>query len=139
MTANRLGIAALFLAVLALAYAAQPTSLDEKVKALQDLLYRQPAVRMNMDRWKTFVRQQPRNYSMIIMFTALSPGVNCPICKPAYDEFMIMANSYRYAHSELKQVYFGVVDYEEAPQIFQAVRFSECTFFTSTLVKLGDA
>ncbi|KIH59516.1 hypothetical protein ANCDUO_10243 [Ancylostoma duodenale] len=81
MITNRLGTAALFLAVLAIAYAAQPTSLDEKVKALQDLLYRQPAVRMNMDRWKTFVRQQPRNYSMIIMFTALSPGVNCPICK----------------------------------------------------------
>ncbi|KHJ81243.1 hypothetical protein OESDEN_19071 [Oesophagostomum dentatum] len=55
--------------------------LHVQVKALQDLLYRQPAVRMNMDRWKTFVRQQPRNYSMIIMFTALSPGVNCPICK----------------------------------------------------------
>ncbi|KAK6020767.1 magnesium transporter protein 1 domain protein [Ostertagia ostertagi] len=37
---------------------------------------------------------------------------------------MIMANSYRYAHAELKQVYFGVVDYEEAPQIFQAMNLN---------------
>lgn len=37
---------------------------------------------------------------------------------------MIMANSYRYAHAELKQVYFAVVDYEEAPQIFQAMNLN---------------
>ncbi|WKY00541.1 hypothetical protein Q1695_014964 [Nippostrongylus brasiliensis] len=124
MLARRLCVVAAVLVFACVAYAAQPTTLDEKVKALQDLLYRQPAVRLNMDRWKTFVRQQPRNYSMFVMFTALSPGVNCPICKPAYDEFMIMANSYRYAHAELKQVYFGVVDYEEAPQIFQAMNLN---------------
>ncbi|KAK6015474.1 hypothetical protein OSTOST_19100 [Ostertagia ostertagi] len=93
MVMSRLNMLVILLIFAYVAYAAQPTSLDEKVKALQDLLYRQPAVRLNMDRWKTFVRQQPRNYSMFVMFTALSPGVNCPICKPAYDEFMIMANS----------------------------------------------
>uniref|UniRef100_A0A1I7X6Q7 U1-type domain-containing protein n=1 Tax=Heterorhabditis bacteriophora TaxID=37862 RepID=A0A1I7X6Q7_HETBA len=95
-----------------------------KVKALQELLYRQPVIKMNMDRWKTYVRSQPRNYSMIVMFTALSPGVNCPICKPAYDEFMILANSYRYAHPEQKSLYFGVVDYEDAPQIFQSMNLN---------------
>ncbi|KAK6036128.1 putative magnesium transporter protein 1 [Cooperia oncophora] len=124
MLRSRLCMLAIILTIAYVCYAAQPTSLDDKVKALQDLLYRQPAVRMNMDRWKTFVRQQPRNYSMFVMFTALSPGVNCPICKPAYDEFMILANSYRYSHAELKQVYFGVVDYEEAPQIFQAMNLN---------------
>ncbi|KAJ1374350.1 hypothetical protein KIN20_037020 [Parelaphostrongylus tenuis] len=111
-------------AAITLCFAAQVISLDEKVKALQDLLFRQPAVRLNIDRWKTYVRQQPRNYSMFVLFTALSPGINCPICRPAYEEFMIMANSYRYAHSELKQVYFGVVDFEEAPQIFQAMNLN---------------
>lgn len=54
---------------------------------------------------------------------------HCSTLRPAYDEFMIMANSYRYAHAELKQVYFAVVDYEEAPQIFQAVGPSKRVFF----------
>ncbi|VDM62753.1 unnamed protein product [Angiostrongylus costaricensis] len=124
MVAKWLVIVACIFSVITLCFAAQVISLDEKVKALQDLLFRQPAVRMNMDRWRTYVRQQPRNYSMFVMFTALSPGINCPICRPAYEEFMIMANSYRYAHSELKQVYFGVVDYEEAPQIFQSMNLN---------------
>lgn len=36
MIANRLGVAALFLAVLMSAYAAQPTSLDEKVTIVEN-------------------------------------------------------------------------------------------------------
>uniref|UniRef100_A0A0K0CWK6 Magnesium transporter protein 1 n=1 Tax=Angiostrongylus cantonensis TaxID=6313 RepID=A0A0K0CWK6_ANGCA len=124
MVAKWLVVVAFISFVITLCSAAQVMSLDEKVKTLQDLLFRQPALKMNMDRWRTYVRQQPRNYSMFVMFTALSPGINCPICRPAYEEFMIMANSYRYAHSELKQVYFGVVDYEEAPQIFQSMNLN---------------
>lgn len=99
-------------------------SLEEKVKGLQDWMYKRPLINMNMDRWKTYVRSAPRNYSMVVMFTALSVGVNCPICKPAYDEFYIMANSYRYAYPELKALYFAVVDYEEAPQIFQQMNLN---------------
>ncbi|CAI4227878.1 unnamed protein product [Auanema sp. JU1783] len=113
----------LFLSLIGCFYAAQPT-VDEKVSYLQDLMYRQPVMRLNLDRWRTYVRTQPRNYSMIVMFTALSPGVNCPICKPAYDEFVILANSYRHQHIDAKSVYFGVVDYEEAPQIFQQMNLN---------------
>ncbi|VDN55088.1 unnamed protein product [Dracunculus medinensis] len=95
-------------------------SLEEKVKSLQEWLYKKPIINMNMDRWNTFVRSSPRNYSMVVMFTALSIG--CAVCKPAFEEFHIVANSYRYAYPELKALYFAVVDYEDAPQIFSQLK-----------------
>lgn len=101
-----------------------PTNLDEKVQKLQDMFYRQPVIKLNMDKWRGYVRQQPRNYSMMVLFTALSSGVNCPICRPAYDEFIIAANSHRYQNPELKSLYFAVVDYEDAPQIFQQMNLN---------------
>jgi len=99
-------------------------SLDEKVRNLQESLYKKPVMNLNMDRWKTYVRTAPRNYSMIVMFTALSAGVNCPICRPAYDEFHIVANSYRYAFPEQKTLYFALVDYEEASNVFQQMNLN---------------
>lgn len=44
--------------------------------------------------------------------------------RPAYQEFHILANSYRYAYSNKKALYFAVVDYEEAPQIFQMMNLN---------------
>uniref|UniRef100_A0A1I7ULR8 Dolichyl-diphosphooligosaccharide--protein glycosyltransferase subunit MAGT1 n=1 Tax=Caenorhabditis tropicalis TaxID=1561998 RepID=A0A1I7ULR8_9PELO len=112
--------------VVLIAVVASQQTLDEKVQNLVDLTARQSIVKFNLDKWKNLVRMQPRNYSMIVMFTALSPGVNCPICKPAYEEFMIVANSHRYtsAESERRKLFFGIVDYEDAPQIFQQMNLN---------------
>ncbi|KAE9556253.1 hypothetical protein FO519_000592 [Halicephalobus sp. NKZ332] len=99
-------------------------TLEDKISNLQDIIYKRPIVPMNLDRWKNYVRSAPRNYSMIVMFTALSTGVNCPICKPAYDEFYILANSYRYGHMNDKALYFGVVEFEENQQIFQQMNLN---------------
>ncbi|EFP04295.1 hypothetical protein CRE_26607 [Caenorhabditis remanei] len=114
-------------------------TLDEKVQNLVDLTTRQSIVKFNMDKWKNLVRMQPRNYSIIVMFTALSPGVNCPICKPAYDEFMIVANSHRYAstESDRRKVFFGIVDYEDAPQIFQQMNLNTAPILYHFGPKLG--
>ncbi|VDD93355.1 unnamed protein product [Enterobius vermicularis] len=98
--------------------------LEEKVNNLQEWLYKKPIINMNVEKWKTYVRSAPRNYSVMVMFTALSANVKCPICKPAYQEFHILANSYRYAYSNKKALYFAVVDYEEAPQIFQMMNLN---------------
>jgi oligosaccharyltransferase complex subunit gamma len=46
--------------------------LDEKVRVLQDMLVKRPVINLNNERWKTLVKSAPRNYSMIVMFTALS-------------------------------------------------------------------
>jgi len=100
------------------------STLEEKVSFLQDSIIRKPALNLNLDRWRTFVQSHPRNYSMVVMFTVLSSNMNCPICKPAYEEFIILANSYRYAYVHSKALYFAIVDYEEAPQIFSQLNLN---------------
>ncbi|VDM10784.1 unnamed protein product [Wuchereria bancrofti] len=114
----------IFLAILGMTYSQKGVYLDEKVKNLQDWMYRRPLINLNADRWKMYVRSAPRNYSMVVMFTALSPNVNCAICKSAYDEFYILANSYRYAYPELKALYFAIIDYNESPEIFQQMNLN---------------
>jgi len=113
-----------FCFLVAVAAQSAPKGLDEKVRILQEMLMKRPVISLNNERWKNFVKSSPRNYSMIVMFTALSSEYNCAICKAAYDEYTIIANSYRYMHSNLKQVYFAVVDYGEAPQIFQTLNLN---------------
>ncbi|CAI5446337.1 unnamed protein product [Caenorhabditis angaria] len=118
---------------------AQVQTIEEKVQGLADLTARSPIVKFNLDKWKTYVRSQPRNYSMVVMFTALSSSVNCPICRPAYEEFLIAANSHRYTSSESdkKKVYFGIVDYEDAPQIFQQMNLNTAPILYHFGAKLG--
>ncbi|GMT21043.1 hypothetical protein PFISCL1PPCAC_12340, partial [Pristionchus fissidentatus] len=124
LTASKVVAALSLLAVAAWASTAGTPTLEEKVKLLQDSLYRKPVLNLNMEKWRNLVRSQPRNYSMMVMFTALSTSVNCPICKPAYDEFFILANSYRYAHADSRSLYFAIVDYEEAPNVFQQMNLN---------------
>ncbi|CAK5089585.1 unnamed protein product [Meloidogyne enterolobii] len=99
-------------------------TLEEKVRNLQDSIMKRPVMSLNLEMWKTYIQSSPRNYSMIVMLTVFSPNMNCPICKPAYEEFLIMANSYRYTFLNNKALYFGVVDYENAPQIFNLLNLN---------------
>jgi len=99
-------------------------TLDEKVRNLQDSMMKRPVMNLNFDGWKTYIQSSPRNYSMIVMFTVLNTNMNCHTCKPAYDEYVTLANSYRYAYLHAKALYFAIVDYEEAPQIFNLLNLN---------------
>jgi oligosaccharyltransferase complex subunit gamma len=99
-------------------------SLEEKVQVLQDSLLRRPLMRLNGDKWRTYVKSQPKNYSTIVMLTALAPGRGCSICKQAYEEFEIVANSYRYAYLHQKSLYFMLVDFDEAGDVFQSLNLN---------------
>uniref|UniRef100_A0A7E4UV88 Magnesium transporter protein 1 n=1 Tax=Panagrellus redivivus TaxID=6233 RepID=A0A7E4UV88_PANRE len=127
MVRHKLGVLAFVLAVVLAVAVAQKSSgltLEDRVNNLQDLIAKRPIIPINLERWKNYVRGGPRNYSMIVMFTALSAGVNCPICKPAYDEFYILANSYRYGNYEQQGLYFGIVEFEDSPQVFQQMNLN---------------
>ena len=50
---------------------------------------------MNGNKFREFARNTPKNYSLIVMFTAMSSQRQCAICKQAYEEYTIVANSYR--------------------------------------------
>ena len=47
------------------------------------------------NKFRDYAKSAPRNYSIIVMFTALSAQRQCAICKQASDEYQLVANSYR--------------------------------------------
>ena len=47
-------------------------SLGEKVQQLIDSSAKRPVIRLNGNKFRDYVRNSPRNYSIVVMFTALS-------------------------------------------------------------------
>lgn len=52
-------------------YFLQAQSLNEKVQLLLDMNMKRSVLKFNGNKFKDFVKTAPRNYSMIIMFTAM--------------------------------------------------------------------
>ena len=57
----------------------QPT-MGERVEQLTSMALASPIIKFNSDKFRQFVKAAPRNYSMVVMFTALSPQRECGIC-----------------------------------------------------------
>lgn len=55
--------------------------LSEKVDQMMEWSSRRSVVRMNGDKFRRFVKAPPRNYSVIVMFTALQPQRQCSVCR----------------------------------------------------------
>lgn len=55
--------------------------LSEKVNQLMEWASKRSVIRMNGDKFRRFVKAPPRNYSVIVMFTALQPHRQCVVCK----------------------------------------------------------
>uniref|UniRef100_A0A183IKU5 ECR1_N domain-containing protein n=1 Tax=Soboliphyme baturini TaxID=241478 RepID=A0A183IKU5_9BILA len=102
-------------------------TLEEKVSNLQEWISRRPVIHLNHEKFRQYVRMSPRNYSVVLMLTALSAKQNCYHCLyvvvdlMAKDEFEIVANSYRYAYLHAKELYFTLADFDEAPEVFRAL------------------
>ena len=94
-------------------------ALAEKVQQLVDLSAKRPVIRLNGNKFRDYVRNSPRNYSIVVMFTALSAQRQCAICKQASEEYAIVANSYRYSQSYSDNLFFAMVDFDEGPDVFQ--------------------
>ncbi|MED6246010.1 tumor suppressor candidate 3 [Ataeniobius toweri] len=57
--------------------------LSEKVEQMMEWSSRRSVIRMNGDKFRRFVKAPPRNYSVIVMFTALQPQRQCSVCRYA--------------------------------------------------------
>lgn len=97
----------------------EASALGEKVQQLMDSTAKKPVLRLNGNKFRDYVRNSPRNYSMIVMFTALSAQRQCAICKQASDEYHIVANSYRYSQFYSNKMFFAMVDFDEGSDVFQ--------------------
>lgn len=75
----------------------EANQLAEKVGQLLDQSNKRSVLRFNGNKFRDYAKSSPRNYSIIVMFTALSAQRQCSICKQASDEYHMVANSYRYS------------------------------------------
>ncbi|XP_055547215.1 tumor suppressor candidate 3 [Wyeomyia smithii] len=106
---------------------AQP--LSEKVQQLLEMNAKRPVMRFNGNRFRDFVKSVPRNYSVVIMFTAMAPARQCVICRHAHDEYTIVANSYRYSQTYSNKLFFAMVDFDEGSDVFQMLRLNTAPVF----------
>lgn len=88
---------------------------------------KKPIVSLNLNKFKEFVKSPLKDYSFVIMFTAMAPSRRCAICQAAYDEYQIVANSYRFSQAFTNKLFFGIVDFDEGSDIFQMVSTNQCT------------
>uniref|UniRef100_A0A646QH96 Tumor suppressor candidate 3 n=1 Tax=Hemiscolopendra marginata TaxID=943146 RepID=A0A646QH96_9MYRI len=104
-------------------------TLNERVQQLLDLVTKRSVIKFNGDKFRQYVKATPRNYSLVIMFTALSAHRQCVVCRHASDEFQIVANSFRYSQSFSNKLFFGIVDYDEGPDVFQSMKINSAPVF----------
>merc|ERR1712038_1760641 len=104
-------------------------ALADKVSQLMDLSAKQPVIKLNGNKFKDFVRSAPRNYSIVVMFTALSAQRQCAICKQAAAEYELVANSYRYSQFYSNKMFFAMVDFDEGPDVFQSMKLNSAPVF----------
>ncbi|XP_023227406.1 tumor suppressor candidate 3-like [Centruroides sculpturatus] len=96
-------------------------TLGERVQQLMDMSAKRPIIRLNGEKFRQYVKASPRNYSFVVMLTALSPHRQCIVCRHAHDEFQIVANSWRYSQMYSNKLFFGMVDFDEGPDVFTSV------------------
>lgn len=105
------------------------TSLSDKVQQLVDSTAKRPVIRLNGNKFRDYVRNAPRNYSIMVMFTALSATRQCAICKQAHEEYQVVANSYRYSQHYSNKLFFAMVDFDEGPDVFQTMKLNSAPVF----------
>merc|ERR1739844_471100 len=105
------------------------TSLSDKVQQLVDSTAKRPVIRLNGNKFRDYVRSAPRNYSIMVMFTALSATRQCAICKQASEEYQVVANSYRYSQHYSNKLFFAMVDFDEGPDVFQIMKLNSAPVF----------
>jgi len=119
----------LALFVLVTAAGKKKDALADKVSQLVDLSTKKSVIKLNGNKFRDFVKSAPRNYSIIVMFTALSPSRQCAVCKQASDEYQLVANSYRYSQLFSNKLFFAMVDFDEGPDVFQSMKLNTAPVF----------
>ncbi|XP_028445069.1 dolichyl-diphosphooligosaccharide--protein glycosyltransferase subunit MAGT1 isoform X2 [Perca flavescens] len=105
------------------------TLLSEKLTQMMEWASKRSVIRMNGDKFRRFVKAPPRNYSVVIMFTALQPQRQCGVCRQADEEFQVLANSWRYSSAFTNKVFFASVDFDEGSDVFQMLSMNSAPTF----------
>ncbi|KAF9292925.1 oligosaccharyl transferase subunit ost3/OST6 [Linnemannia elongata] len=64
------------------------------------------------------VLAKPRNYSMVVLFTAISPEFQCVPCKNFDPEYRLVAAGWSRIPDK-SQIFFGILDFKSGQSVFQ--------------------
>jgi len=96
-------------------------SLQERVARLLELAAKRPVIRLASRPFRELVRTSPKNYSVVVMFTALQGHRGCAVCRAASEEFSLVANSYRYSQFYSTKMFFAMVDFDDGSEAFESM------------------
>lgn len=98
--------------------------MTERVQQLMEMAMKRSVLKFNGPKFKQYIKATPRNYSIVVMFTAMAPQRQCQICRHANDEFTIVANSFRYSQVYSNKLFFASIDFDEGSDVFQLMKLN---------------
>ncbi|THD19549.1 Tumor suppressor candidate 3 (Protein N33) [Fasciola hepatica] len=96
--------------------------LERKVNKLVAMSAQNPVIHLNMDMFEELVASKPRNYSILLLLTALSPQRDCSSCREAHNELKMLVSPWRYSSSWTKSIFFAVADFDTSSEIFSILK-----------------
>lgn len=103
--------------------------LSEKIEQLTEWSLKKPVIRLDFEKFKHYVKSAPRNYTIVVMLTALNAARGCQICGPANAEYQIVAQSWRYSAQFNNKLFFAMVDFDEASDVFKMLHTASAPQF----------
>ncbi|KAM7533454.1 hypothetical protein Aperf_G00000120693 [Anoplocephala perfoliata] len=95
--------------------------LERKINGLTSYLDNSHVIRLDYEKYKEYLVRPPRNYSVILMLTALKDRHSCHHCQSAADEFYILVNAFYKSNIDKTRLFFAVADYDDDPKIFTSL------------------
>ncbi|CAG8547422.1 7568_t:CDS:2 [Paraglomus occultum] len=101
-------------------FAAKP-SLEVKVAKLNDASKKNGIVDLDSNLFDEFVAK-PRNYSFVVLLTAMDSRLNCIPCREFDPEFRLVAKTWKQIGNPVDRVYFGLLDFINGKEIFNKLK-----------------
>ncbi|CAH8586476.1 unnamed protein product [Schistosoma rodhaini] len=93
--------------------------LEKKIRKMNQLTTSQSYINLDTDQFNLLLKSQPRNYSVILLLTALSSSRNCVPCRQAFEEFQVVSTSWKYSKQHDDRLFFAIADFDKAPGVFE--------------------
>ncbi|VUZ50996.1 unnamed protein product [Hymenolepis diminuta] len=95
--------------------------LDRKVINLKSSLDTSNVIRLDFEKYNEYLVQTPRNYSVILMLTAMTERHECHHCQSAAEEFFILINAFYMSKADKTRLFFAIADFDDDPKIFTSL------------------
>nr|CDS29438.1 magnesium transporter protein [Hymenolepis microstoma] len=95
--------------------------LDRKVSGLKSSIGSSNVIQLDFEKYNDYLVQTPRNYSVVLMLTAMAKSRGCHHCQSAAEEFFMLINAFYQSKADKTRIFFAVVDFDDDPRIFASL------------------